>query len=407
MKSFKISCWNIQGLHSSTFGNKSADQDLLSSVTDMDICIFHETWCRSNEALHCPIGYKEMIVPSLKKSQIKYGRDSGGILIWHKDNLKHLIKIVKIENASIWLEVKSVISQHNLYLCALYIPPHDSPYYNEQSFLQLQTDILHFQSRGQVLICGDLNARTGREIDYVNIVDNNHISNDTTFHSSLVITPRNSYDSLVNTNGKQVLKLCKGLGLYIINGRTRGDSLGRFTYCSRLGASVVDYSITDIDPNFINAFIVRPQLPISDHCQTVLYLNQSIDRVSTAPLKHEKLFPLKPKLRWNQSNAEQFKENMSNSVILNMLDHFMSTDFTPDTNGINAATSNLIHIFQTLANISNSKPPNKHRTNKQKIKRICGLIMNALVSEKTFDNFLTKSIKNRPIRRYGSPTPTV
>ncbi len=266
---------------------------------------------------------------------------------------------------------------------------------------------MHFQSRGHVLICGDLNARTGREIDYVNIVDNNHISNDTTFHSSLVITPRNSYDSLVNTNGKQVLKLCKGLGLYIINGRTRGDSLGRFTYCSRLGASVVDYSITDIDPNFINAFIVRPQLPISDHCQTVLYLNQSIDRVSTAPLKHEKLFPLKPKLRWNQSNAEQFKENMSNSVILNMLDHFMSTDFTPDTNGINAATSNLIHIFQTLANISNSKPPNKHRTNKQKSKRICGLIMNALVSEKTFDNFLTKSIKNRPIRRYGSPTPTV
>ncbi len=122
-------------------------------------------------------------------------RERGGILIWHKDNLKHLIKIVKIENASIWLEVKSVISQHNLYLCALYIPPHDSPYYNEQSFLQLQTDILHFQSRGQVLICGDLNARTGREIDYVNIVDNNHISNDTTFHSSLVITPRNSYDS--------------------------------------------------------------------------------------------------------------------------------------------------------------------------------------------------------------------
>ncbi len=92
MKSFKISCWNIQGLHSSTFGNKSADQDLLSSVTDMDICIFHETWSRSNEALHCPIGYKEIIVPSLKNSKIKYGRDSGGILIWHKDNLKHLIK---------------------------------------------------------------------------------------------------------------------------------------------------------------------------------------------------------------------------------------------------------------------------------------------------------------------------
>ncbi len=189
------------------------------------------------------------------------------------------------------------------------------------------------------------------------------------FHSSLIITPRNSYDSLVNTSGQQVLKLCKGLGLHIINGRTRGDSLGRFTYCSRLGASVVDYSITDIDPNFINAFIVRPQLPISDHCQTVLYLKQSCDRVSTPPLKHEKLFPLKPKLSWNQSNAEKFKENMSSSVILKMLDNFMSTDFTPDTNGINSATSNLNYIFQTLATISNIKQPNKHRINKQKIKK--------------------------------------
>jgi len=194
MKSFKISCWNVQGLHSSTFGNKTADQDLLSSVRDMDICIFHETWCRSNEALHCPIGYKEIIVPSTKNSKIKCGRDSGGILIWHKDDLKHLIKIAKIGKSSIWLEVKSVIPLSNLYLCAIYIPPHDSPYYEEQSFPTLQADILHFQSRGNVLICGDFNARTGREIDYVNIVDNDHVLNNTTFHPSLNMTQRNSYD---------------------------------------------------------------------------------------------------------------------------------------------------------------------------------------------------------------------
>jgi len=49
-----------------------------------------------------------------------------------------------------------------------------------------------------------------------------------------------------------------------INGRIRGDTLGRFTYCSRFGTSVVDYSTTDINPNFIiNAFTVRPQLPIT------------------------------------------------------------------------------------------------------------------------------------------------
>lgn len=38
-----------------------------------------------------------------------------------------------------------------------------------------------------------------------------------------------------------------------------------------LTASVFYYSLTDIEPNFIIAFIVRPQLPVSDHCQTVIY----------------------------------------------------------------------------------------------------------------------------------------
>lgn len=35
---------------------------------------------------------------------------------------------------------------------------------------------------------------------------------------------RESYDSIVNNNGKQVLQLCKSLGLYIVNGKTKGDS---------------------------------------------------------------------------------------------------------------------------------------------------------------------------------------
>lgn len=274
MKSFKISCWNIQGLHSSTFGNKTID--LLSNIKDIDIAIFHETWCRSNETLHCPKGIREIIIPSQKKSQIKCGR-----------NLKHLIKTVKTQLEV--LEVKSILPQNNLYLCAAYIPPHDSPYYQEKCFLHLQKDILYFQSQGNVLICGDLNARTGREMDYINTTGNGHIFGDIICQST-VITQRNSCDNIINKNGKQLLKLCKGLGLYILNGRTRGDTFGKFTYCSKLGASVVDYSLTDIEPNFINAFTVRPQLPVSDHCQTVLYLKQSYDRVKISH-KHENCSP--------------------------------------------------------------------------------------------------------------------
>ncbi|KAL6455154.1 hypothetical protein MHYP_G00364070 [Metynnis hypsauchen] len=50
----------------------------------------------------------------------------------------------------------------------------------------------------------------------------------------------------------------------------RGDSLARFTYCSVLGSSVVDYTITNMNPGHINAFTVLPQLHLSDHSPTVL-----------------------------------------------------------------------------------------------------------------------------------------
>ena len=47
------------------------------------------------------------------------------------------------------------------------------------------------------------------------------------------------------------------------------------TYCSVLGNSVIDYAITDICPESINAFTVLPQRPISDHDQITLYLKKA------------------------------------------------------------------------------------------------------------------------------------
>ncbi len=48
-------------------------------------------------------------------------------------------------------------------MCAAYIPPSESPYHNENSFSILEDEISYFQTQGNILICGDLNARTGTE----------------------------------------------------------------------------------------------------------------------------------------------------------------------------------------------------------------------------------------------------
>ncbi len=76
----------------------------------------------------------------------------------------------------------------------------------------------------------------------------------------------------MNAHRRQLLQLCRGLALYIINGRLRGDSLGRYTYSSALGDSTVDYTITDLDLSSLRAFTVKPLKPFSDISQTFLRL---------------------------------------------------------------------------------------------------------------------------------------
>ena len=51
---------------------------------------------------------------------------------------------------------------------------------------------------------------------------------------------KHNYDNITNKDGSQLLQLCRTLGMYIVNGRLRGDSYGRYTYSSSLGSSTVD-----------------------------------------------------------------------------------------------------------------------------------------------------------------------
>ena len=39
-----------------------------------------------------------------------------------------------------------------------------------------------------------------------------------------------NFDNIVNDHGKQLLDLCKTCDLRILNGRSKGDTLGKFTF---------------------------------------------------------------------------------------------------------------------------------------------------------------------------------
>lgn len=354
MKSLTITCWNIQGLRTSAFGLKSRNSDFIRELKDSDIIVLQETWCREDVSTGRPQKYNEIIIPSTKNPTITQGRDSGGMIIWYKSELIHSLEIIKKAESYIWLKInkKMLCVEQHVYMCEVYIPPSESPYYNPDVFSILEEDINHYKSMGNILICGDLNARTGERADTLNTQGDKHLPGG--IYSPLPECPtRKSFDKVTNTSGIQLLQLCCALGLYIVNGRLRGDSLGRYTYSSALGSSTVDYFITDLHPVSLRAFTVSPLTPLSDHSKITIYLKRAPSN-STVPRPCQ-LYNCTHSFRWKPDSVGKYQEALENQQIQSLIHLFLSEMFPHNNIGVNFAVNKINSIFHHLALLSNLK----------------------------------------------------
>ena len=180
------------------------------------------------------------------------GRHSGGVSVYISHRLHAHVEFVKqAEDASYpWLKLKHVVHGcPEVYFCVCYMPDRKSRFATQLPYEQLQDDVLHFQNMGaQILICGDMNARTAQEPDYICIdalqeyVDVPGGIDELPEH----IVPRQNCDKQApdgRTWGPELLALCCDANLLILNGRTPGDELGQYTFGvgSASGHSVIDY----------------------------------------------------------------------------------------------------------------------------------------------------------------------
>ena len=116
----------------------------------------------------------------------------------------------------------------------------------------MQDDVLEYQGRGaQILVCGDFNARTAEEPDFVRTAklqpflltapDDNELFD--------YIPPRHNQDKLALGSqnwGPELLGFCRQNSLLILNGRSPGDENGQCTFASAGGYSTVDYYIASV-----------------------------------------------------------------------------------------------------------------------------------------------------------------
>lgn len=65
---------------------------------------------------------------------------------------------------------------------------------------------------------------------------------------------------VVNINGKKILQFFDHYGFVILNGRTKNDIEGHFTYMGGAGNSVIDLACVNLDlPSYVDNFKVDAQ----------------------------------------------------------------------------------------------------------------------------------------------------
>ena len=188
-----------------------------------------------------------------------------------------------------------------------------------------------------------------------------------TQETSFTASPRNNCDNVLNNHGKLHLQICKNSDLTILNGRTKGDSLGNVTFHDRNGVSTVNYVICNQNLfQKIEFFVVKPPTTISDHSQIATWLNSNTNTSYSANngnvLDFQTLEKLPTQFVWNYNSDSLFKEALMSPQTQELIGDFMNCDFPSSETGVDEAVQSLENILCNEALQSLKRGKIKRRT---------------------------------------------
>ena len=175
------------------------------------------------------------------------------------------------------------------------------------------------------MLTGDLNARTGEVSGHVD--DDDHciyvrvgFDGAASSKSRVSLPKRHSHDTTLNQYGRCLLDLCNTSEMIILNGRTLGDSSGKYTCHEVAGSSVVDYTLVHRDSfQEVQYFHVNDfDAASSDHCivefglKVKLYLNEKKTNCINKNLNISKF-------KWTNEARENFAHTLEAEEVRNAL----------------------------------------------------------------------------------------
>ena len=180
----------------------------------------------------------------------------------------------------------------NAFLVCPYMRPSTSPrnilLTGIDTFELLSDKLSELYNKGDIILIGDMNARTGNltDIELDSDVEDdenllyteiNAITSDDLTQNNMLIN-RHSEDKGYNSYGKRLVELCKVGNMVMLNGRAGSDKgIGKLTFNNHRGTSVNDYVLcTKNVLNNVDDFCVSDPNVFSDHSLICLKLKSNM-----------------------------------------------------------------------------------------------------------------------------------
>ena len=397
ISSINIGYWNTNKLISKHC-NKLHDKYFIDSIEKCDIIGLSETKCDPSL-----IHVDNYIVSHFSRKKSKnHKQEYGGLAILVNKKVRKGVKFLNNTCSEYqWLKLDQTFFglRDNLFVCFVYIPPSNSTFYNDKSvdiLSSLNDDISIYKDKGQIMLFGDFNARTGNLLDFVSYDDNDEyvpLSDD--YECDKIKNVRSSKDFKVCTRGKELLELCISSRMRILNGRTFGDFSGSFTSFQYNGNSVIDYSMASEEflQNILYFHVDNPILRLSDHSKISARLICDVKyTINNKPLQD---FPLK--FKWESVSSELFLNSLKNNEACSLIKQMNEMKIESESD-VYEAVNRLENILITAAN----KSLKRRTAPKRKSKRPnpwFDLELGKMRKELDYKNYLLCTYPNDPIVR--------
>ncbi|XP_071648500.1 uncharacterized protein [Temnothorax longispinosus] len=252
----------------------------------METWLDKKGWEKMKEKLPKEFGWRVQIANRRNKK----GRACGGMLVGIRKGIEEIKEGRGREEEENRVEVKLRIGEEIWKIIGIYV--------NKDIDKKLEglNDCIEEEKIGvRTIIRGDFNARTGDEG-----------GREEEDEESGKERGRNSKDKKVNKDGRTLLEFIEERGLMILNGGTKGDEEGEYTYTGGKGETVIDYIIGDEDSREKIERLEIGDRVESDHHPLILWIRGGAKRTQ----RGEKIERTRRRGIWSEEGRKHFVEKL-------------------------------------------------------------------------------------------------